>query len=250
LGVVTVLSQDEVNRVFASLDSKAIAEERGKLASLMTHRVASLARLIPKESDPQKRLLLHLFLARRIEAPASILAGWGSPLDEVRRDEVAVSKKAVEDVLVELRPLAEHAAQDRVLMQRLAWGNGVLSSLSEAGAAFYLDLSHWPSDLQLTTRSGAEFFIFEEFLVNALKYGKPGSTPVLMARVVRDVDRRWVEVVDELVRFSNHRGNRGFQIAQEIERNGVGHLFQTCPRLRNEFAALARQCADVFGRRR
>jgi hypothetical protein len=196
LGVMALLTATEVERLRASFELAEAYEERGRLASLLTHGIAHLTRLMASERtcDEALRHWLGNYVMRRVHVLADVLAGWSLPLDEVRRDDLAISRQSVQSALEALQRVAARVAGDRELRQQLQWSNGVLSRLAANTLPFRFDLQGWSEDLSLTTRiDGAESFILDELLINAFKHGKPGSQPTLSTRVVRRAERRWVE---------------------------------------------------------
>jgi PAS domain-containing protein len=235
LGVMSLLSANEMERLRASLELSAIYEERGKLSSLITHGMGHLTRMMASDRtfDEQDRHWLRLYLLRRVNVIADLLSGWSLPLDEVRRDELAIAKPTVQSALDAFQRLATGVAGNRDLRLSLQWGNGVLSRLAPGTAPFRFDLQGWSDDLNLMTRiDGAETFVFDELLINAFKHGKPGCPPRLTARVIRSTDRRWIEF--EL--RNEVRSTREARVGGADHRYGGQAMIQeVCRRLRWEF---------------
>jgi hypothetical protein len=234
LGMMTLLNPTEVERLRSSLELTQAQEERSKLASLITHGIAHLARMLASDRplDESVRQWLSVYLMRRVSVLADLFSGWSVPLAEVRRDELAISKQSVQSALEALHKICLGVAADRELRQSLNWGNGVLSQLSAEGSPFRFDLQGWPEDLSLTTRiDGAESFILDELLVNAFKHGKPGSRPSLSARVVRGAERRWVEFELRNAVRSVREARVG---AAEHRYGGMTLVREACRRLRWE----------------
>jgi PAS domain-containing protein len=234
LGVMTLLTATEVARLRASLELTEVHEERGKLSSLITHGIAHLTRMLASDGsfDAAIRQWLSTYLMRRVSVLADLLSGWSLPLDEVRRDELAISKLSTQSALETFQRVSLRVAANRELRTGLQWGNGVLSRLPADVLPFRFDLQGWPEDLSLTTRiDGADSFILDELLINAFKHGKPGVPPLLTARVIRGAERRWVEF--EL--RNEVRAVRETRISIAEHRYGGQRLVQeACRRLRWE----------------
>jgi hypothetical protein len=200
----------------------------------MTHGIAHLTRMLASDDsfDVAIRQWLSTYLMRRVSVLADLLSGWSLPLDEVRRDELAISKLSIQGALETFQRVSMRVAANRELRTGLKWGNGVLSRLPADVLPFRFDLQGWSEDLKLTTRiEGADSFILDELLINTFKHGKPGSSPLLTARVIRGADRRWVEF--EL--RNEVRSVRETRIGSAEHRYGGQRLVQeACRRLRWE----------------
>jgi hypothetical protein len=198
LGLIALLSREDTGAWQARIEQEAADTERDRLGSFLDHGLAMLAEVACRgrsSLDKTIRPLLLTHLERRVSVIAELFSGWQKPLEERPRPPVLVKKAAVVEGLETLQRLAAFVARDRDLREQLRWGNGVLSRLPVECPPFTLDLGEWPEDLQITTRiEGAESFIFEELLINALKHGQPGVPPVISARPVKAHDRRWVEL--------------------------------------------------------
>src|SRR5262249_26854024 len=72
---------------------------------------------------------------------------------------------------------------------RLHWDNGVLCARSDPKGPIFIREIDWPEEFWFAcpVRGGFGFFL-GEVLINAIRHGKPGSTPVL--RIALDRVRR------------------------------------------------------------
>src|SRR5262249_34186727 len=91
------------------------------------------------------------------------------------------------------------AAADADLRTRLHWDNGVLSARPDPAAPLFTREVDWPAEFWFTSpvRGGFGFFL-GEVLINAIRHGRPGSTParpIALAGVRRE---RVCEVENEV----------------------------------------------------
>ncbi len=189
LGVLFVLEPDADLALLAEdLERDAHRDERRRLAGLLSHGVATLARVLEHclsrpEPDPATRELtrwLAEYLERRLAVASWLLDHWdaSAPLD---RDSV-VDAEQCRVTLARFEAVFKHVRDDRELRARLHWDNGTLAAWSPDGRV--LDVSiDWPDAFEIVcpVRGGFGLFL-NEVLANAVRHGRPGTVPKMTIR--------------------------------------------------------------------
>ncbi|HEX3552895.1 MAG TPA: hypothetical protein VIA62_06670 [Thermoanaerobaculia bacterium] len=205
LGVLFVLEPDvDLALLTEDLEDDTRRDERRKLAGLLSHGVDALIRVLAHglrstsgaAATPEFVAWLAGYVDRRLRTTAWLLDHWDAqpPLPPDSSVEAAQARTTIE----RLASVFALAAGDADLRARLHWDNGVLSERPEcpAGPApVFTTEMDWPEDLWFScpVRGGFGFFL-GEVLINAIRHGRPGSTPAL--RIALDRVRR--ELVFEI----------------------------------------------------
>ena len=180
-------------------------DERRKLAGLLSHGVDTLARVLAHSlrvtsgaaADPEFVSWLAEYVDRRLRTTAWLLDHWQAepPLPPDSSLEGAQARATIER-LEKVFALAAKAPDAADLRARLHWDNGVLSARPHPQAPAFTTEIDWPADYWFTcpVRGGFGFFL-GEVLINAMRHGRPGSTPVL--RIALDPVRRELQFTVE-----------------------------------------------------
>jgi hypothetical protein len=185
-------------------------DERRKLAGLLSHGVDTLVRVLAHglrtsggaASSPELVSWLAGYIDRRLRATAWLLDHWEAepPLPPDSSVEAAQARATLE----RLEAVFALAARDADLRTRLHWDNGVLSERPERQGPVFTREIDWPEDFWFAcpVRGGFGFFL-GEVLINAIRHGRPGSTPAL--RIALDRVRR--ELAFEVENETWHGGD-------------------------------------------
>ena len=177
------------------IEQETRQDERRKLAGLLSHGVDTLVRVLAHglrtsggtASRPELVSWLAGYIDRRLRATAWLLDHWEAepPLPPDSSVEAAQAQATLE----RLEAVFALAARDADLRTRLHWDNGVLSERPEGQGPVFTREIDWPEDFWFAcpVRGGFGFFL-GEVLINAIRHGRPGSTPAL--RIALDRVRR------------------------------------------------------------
>lgn len=196
LGVLFVLEPEvDLALLTEDLESGTRQDERRKLAGLLSHGVDALIRVLAHglrstagaASSPEFVAWLAGYIDRRLRTTAWLLDHWDAqpPLPPDSSVEAAQARTTIE----RLASVFTLAAGDADLRARLHWDNGVLCGRSDSAAPIMALEMDWPEDLWFScpVRGGFGFFL-GEVLINAIRHGRPGSTPAV--RISLDRVRR------------------------------------------------------------
>jgi hypothetical protein len=189
LGVLFVLEPDADLALLAEdLERDAHRDERRRLAGLLSHGVATLARVLEHclsqpQQDPETRELtmwLAEYLERRLTVASWLLDHWDAapPLD---RDSV-VDAEQCRVTVARFEAIFRRVREDRELRARLHWDNGTLAARSPDGRVLETCLD-WPAAFEIVcpVRGGFGLFL-SEVLANAVRHGRSGTVPVVTIR--------------------------------------------------------------------
>ena len=204
LGILFLLEPEaDLALLTAALADETRQDERQKLAGLLSHGVDTLIRVLANTLQRGDAAAVQLapwladYIDRRLRTTAWLLDHWNAepPLPPDSSVEGHQARATVE----RLAAVFALAAADAELRTRLRWDNGVLSARSAAAGPVFTTEIDWPDDFwfAVPVRGGFGFFL-GEVLINAIRHGRPGSTPAL--RVTLDRVRRELrfEVENEL----------------------------------------------------
>jgi hypothetical protein len=200
LGILFVLEPDvDLSLLTEDLEDGTRQDERRKLAGLLSHGVDALVRVLAHglrgagggeggaASSPELLTWLSGYIDRRLRTTAWLLDHWDAepPLPPDRSVEGAQGRATLD----RLESVFALAARDADLRARLHWDNGVLSERPDPAAPVFTVEMDWPPELWFAcpVRGGFGFFL-GEVLINAIRHGRPGSTPAL--RIAFDRVRR------------------------------------------------------------
>jgi PAS domain-containing protein len=196
LGVLFILEPEvDLPLLTEDLESGTRQDERRKLAGLLSHGVDALIRVLAHglsstagaASSPELVAWLAGYIDRRLRTTAWLLDHWDAqpPLPPDSSVEAAQGRTTIE----RLASVFSLAAGDADLRARLHWDNGVLSERSDPAAPVLTLEMDWPQELWFScpVRGGFGFFL-GEVLINAIRHGRPGSTPAV--RIALDRVRR------------------------------------------------------------
>ncbi len=170
-------------------------DERRKLAGLLSHGVDTLIRVLAYSlratggaaARPELASWLAEYVDRRLRTTAWLLDHWQAepPLPPDSSIEASQARVTIE----RLQGVFALASGDADLRTRLHWDNGVLSQRPDPRAPVFTLEIDWPGEYWFTcpVRGGFGFFL-GEVLINAIRHGRPGSTPAL--RITLDRVRR------------------------------------------------------------
>jgi PAS domain-containing protein len=186
-------------------------DERRKLAGLLSHGVDTLIRVLAYSlrttggavSSPGFVAWLADYVDRRLRTTAWLLDHWEAepPLPPDSSVEAPQARATIERLqgVFALAADAPDASEAADLRTRLHWDNGVLSERPRPQTPVFAIEIDWPEEHWFTcpVRGGFGFFL-GEVMINAIRHGRPGSTPAL--RVTLDRVRRELcfEVENEL----------------------------------------------------
>jgi hypothetical protein len=189
LGVLFVLEPEADLALLAEdLERDAHRDERRRLAGLLSHGVATLARVLEHclsrpDPNPETRELtkwLAEYLERRLTVASWLLDHWDAspPLD---RDSV-VDAEQCRVTIDRFEAIFTRVRDDRELRARLHWDNGTLAAWSSDGRVLETRFD-WPESFEIVcpVRGGFGLFL-SEVLANAVRHGRPGTVPVVTVR--------------------------------------------------------------------
>lgn len=204
LGIFFLLDEDSDLALWnETLDGESRRDERRRLAGLLTHGVDSLARVLARQLQAPARgpdaepggtelaAWLAGYIEARLRTTSWLLDRWD--LEPPFAPDCTIEAAHARATIGRLQAVFACAARDLELRTRLHWGNGVLAGREgEDLPVFALEMD-WPEAYVFTSpvRGGFGFFLTEA-LVNAVRHGRPGSTPVL--RIALDRVRRELEI--------------------------------------------------------
>ncbi len=229
LGILFLLEPEaDLALLTEELEGETRRDERRKLAGLLSHGVDTLIRVLAHglrggdgdASSPEFVRWLAGYVDRRLRTTAWLLDHWDAepPLPPDSSIEAAQARATLDG----LRSVFALAARDADLRTRLHWDNGVLCARPDPQAPVFTADVDWPEEYWFAcpVRGGFGFFL-GEVLINAIRHGRPGSTPAL--RVALDRVRRELafEVENEVrVPFADSPGETygGRGILQRLAR--------------------------------
>jgi len=204
LGILFLLEPEaDLALLTEDLESETRRDERRKLAGLLSHGVDTLIRVLAHSlsggagASPELVGWLAGYIDRRLRTTAWLLDHWDAepPLPPDSSIEAAQARATVES----LQGVFSLASRDADLRTRLHWDNGVLCARPDPREPVFTAAIDWPDEYWFTcpVRGGFGFFL-GEVLINAVRHGRPGSTPAL--RISLDRVRRELafEVENEL----------------------------------------------------
>jgi hypothetical protein len=206
LGILFLVEPEaDLALLTAELIDTTRQDERRKLAGLLSHGVDALVRVLAHSlratqgpaASPELAAWLAGYVDRRLRTTAWLLDHWQAepPLPP----DSAIEPGQAAATLARLQEVFALAATDADLRTRLHWDNGVLSERTDSQAPVFTVEIDWPEGywFALPVRGAFGFFL-GEVLINAIRHGRPGSTPAL--RVALDRVRRELafEVENEL----------------------------------------------------
>jgi len=198
LGIFFLVEQEaDLALLTEELESETRGDERRKLAGLLAHGVDTLARVLAHGlsnggASPELVSWLAGYLDRRLRTTAWLLDRWDAepPLPPDSSIEVAQARATLDS----LHAVFLLAARDPELRSRLHWDNGVLCSRADPEGAradpegarpdpsapvFTTDID-WPAKHWFACPVAGGFgYFLGEVLINAIRHGRPGSTPAL-----------------------------------------------------------------------
>ena len=204
LGILFLLEPDaDLALLTEDLASETRRDERRRLAGLLSHGVDVLLRVLAHAlrqgsgAAPELVAWLAAYAERRLRTTAWLLDHWDAqpPLPPDSSVEAAQARATLEG----LAKVFALAAADPDLRSRLHWDNGVLSARPDQPWPVFTAEIDWPEErwFSCPVRGGFGFFL-GEVLINAIRHGRPGSTPAV--RLALDRVRRELvcEVENEL----------------------------------------------------
>jgi PAS domain-containing protein len=204
LGILFLIEPEaDLALLIEDLAGETRRDERRKLAGLLSHGVDTLIRVLAHglragSGVPRDFVAwLAAYVERRLRTTSWLLDHWDAepplpPDSSIEPDQARATLESLQSVFA-------LAARDADLRSRLHWDNSVLCSRPAPDAAVFTCETDWPAEFWFTcpVRGGFGFFL-GEVLINAIRHGRPGSTPSL--RVSLDRVRRELvfEVENEL----------------------------------------------------
>ena len=172
----------DLQLLLEDVEGAAHADERRRLAGLLSHGVDPLADVLRRtvladgKGDPSAGWLAE-YLQRRIHVTAWLLESWDAPPPA---HEAVVDAAQARETLRSLEEIFDVVRRDIDLRARLGWANGPLSQPVSGSATFAASID-WPDEFELSlpVRGGLGFFLTEA-LSNAMRHGAPGTAPQLV----------------------------------------------------------------------
>ncbi len=196
LGILIVLEPEaDLALLTEDVENATREDERRKLAGLLTHGVDTLVRVLAHAlrapagtaSSPELVSWLAAYVDRRLRTTAWVLDHWDAqpPLPP----DSSVEGPQARATVAGLQSVFALAARDAGLRTRLHWDNGVLCKRPAPDAPVFTAEIDWPEEYWFAcpVRGGFGYFLAEA-LINAIRHGRPGSTPRL--RIALDRVRR------------------------------------------------------------
>lgn len=221
LGVLFLLEPEaDLALLTEDLEAGTRQDERRKLVGLLTHGVDALIRVLahglsgaPEETgaaaSPELVSWLAAYVDRRLRTTAWLLDHWNAepPLPP----DSSIESAQARNTIARLETVFALAAGDAGLRTRLHWDNGVLCERPDPAAPVFAVEIDWPEEFWFTcpVHGGFGFFL-GEVMINAIRHGRPGSSPVLRISLDR-VRREFAFEVENELRDgpSNAAGGRG-----------------------------------------
>jgi PAS domain-containing protein len=231
LGILFLVEPEADLALYTAELARATREdERRKLVGLLAHGADTLVRVLAHTLQGEMGRDTEAFVAwlagyldRRLRTTAWLLDHWEAepPLPPDSSIEAAQARAT----LTSLAAVFAVVARDADLRTRLHWDNGVLSLRPDPESPVFTMEIEWPEEYWFAcpVRGGFGFFL-GEVLINAIRHGRPGSTPNL--RVTLDRVRRELafavenEVSEEARDRSGERGETygGRRILERLSR--------------------------------
>lgn len=212
LGVLFLLEpESDLVLLTREIENDAHADERRRLAGLLSHGVDTLASVLEyclarRDATPSMREFtawLSGYVERRLHVVGWLFEHWDAtpplpPGSVIDGEQAAATLDRLQDVFAVIR-------DDRELRSRLHWDNGTLAGGAEA-LPFAVDVD-WPQPFEITcpVRGGFGLFL-GEVLGNAMRHGAPGCVP------------RLTVVCDRA------RGELAFRVENETGPSGAGRI--------------------------
>jgi hypothetical protein len=209
LGILFLVEPEaDLTLLTEELADETRQDERRKLAGLLSHGVDALIRVLAYSlrarsgaaSSPELVSWLAEYVDRRLRTTAWLLDHWEAepPLPPDSSIEAPQARATLER-LAGVFALAANAPDAADLRARLHWDNGVLSERPDPQASVFTAEIDWPEDYWFAcpVRGGFGFFL-GEVLINAIRHGRPGSTPELRIQLDRVRRELRFEVENEL----------------------------------------------------
>jgi PAS domain-containing protein len=205
LGILFLVEPEaDLTLLTEDLADETRRDERRKLAGLLSHGVDTLIRVLAHglrgdgaSASPEFVRWLAGYVDRRLHTTAWLLDHWDAepPLPPDSSIEAAQARATIES----LRTVFALAARDADLRSRLHWDNGVLCARPDAEAPVFTVDIDWPAEYWFAcpVRGGFGFFL-GEVLINAIRHGRPGSTPALRIHLDRVRRELAFEVENEI----------------------------------------------------
>ncbi len=204
LGILFLLEPEaDLALLTEDLEEETRGDERRKLSGLLTHGVDTLIRVLAHclrrtgglEVSPELTAWLAAYVDARLRTISWLLDHWDAqpPLPPDSGIEPAQARTTLE----RLQSVFALVAEDPDLRCRLHWENGVLAA-SPALPVFTVAMD-WPETYWFAcpVRGGFGFFL-SEALINAVRHGRPGSTPTVRIAVDRVRKELAFEVENEV----------------------------------------------------
>lgn len=208
LGILFLLDPEaDLALLTEELEASTRLDERRRLAGLLTHGVDTLVRVLahglsegggerPDRGAAALNAWLAGYLDQRIATTCWLLDHWDA--EPPLAAECSVEPAQARATFERLASVLEAAAADAELRSRLHWDNGTLAGRPHGGPCFRFELD-WPEGFWLPcpVRGGFGFFL-SEVLANAVRHGRPGTTPRLSIALDRVRRELAFEVCNEL----------------------------------------------------
>jgi hypothetical protein len=241
LGIFFLLDEDSDLALWnETLDGESRRDERRRLAGLLTHGVDTLARVLARHLQAPARgdigakgevgetelaAWLAGYIEARLRTTSWLLDRWD--LAPPFPPDCTIEAAHARATIGRLQAVFAQASRDLELRTRLHWGNGVLAGREDATVPVFAVEIDWPEPFVFTSpvRGGFGFFLTEA-LVNAVRHGRPGSTPVL--RIALDRVRRELEfeVENETAPTAGNDKGEGESYGGRRILERLAHLFE------------------------
>ncbi|HVR98190.1 MAG TPA: hypothetical protein VMW27_16345 [Thermoanaerobaculia bacterium] len=206
LGILFLLEPEaDLALLTEDLEDATRGDERRKLSGLLTHGVDTLIRVLAHclrrsggpEASPELTAWLAAYVDARLRTISWLLDHWDA--EPPFPPDSAIEPAQARATLERLQSVFALVAADSDLRCRLHWENGVLAAPPALPGVFTVEMD-WPETYWFAcpVRGGFGFFL-SEALINAIRHGRPGSTPAVRIALDRVRKELAFEVENEVL---------------------------------------------------
>ncbi len=197
---------------------------RFRFAHLLDHGVLAWTRVLESIIEKDRQLAATLVkLIQRNQTFISSLFSWDESTTALPRDVEALDEQSIHFTVDLCKALFAAASADEDIRRSLNLVNGTLSGSRDGNASFELQQTAWPEGAYIrVSMKGALGFFLGEGLRNAIRHGKPGTTPKMTITVDGSLQFVRFEIRNEITLSS--RGEKKSLGGIELMRDGAKFL--------------------------